>query len=243
MWNLYQVENRKFRHCIWKVFFFLIPVIPTVIGTINYQMNLEILKCGWFDLWTQHTLFYAFFFFSPMIAIAASFLWRVEHKGKNWNLFMTSPVDIGKLYAAKGLVLVKMVVEIQIWVGLLFFTSAKLIGLEGTIPPQIIWWLIRGTFGALVIAAIQMAVSMMIQNFAVPVMVGFMGGISGFLFSSYGYGVYYPYSQLMMGMNSNKVEDVLEQGNTVFFGVVIFYVIVFFALGVLYLKKADVKTQ
>lgn len=95
----------------------------------------------------------------------------------------------------------------------------------------------------MVIGAIQMIMSMLIHNFAIPVMVGFLGGISGFLFSSAGYGTYYPYSQLMMGMNSNKTEDVLTQGNVTFFGVIIFYLILFIILGVILLKKRDVRTQ
>lgn len=243
MLNLIKIENLKYKHSIWKFFFFLIPVIPSIIGTINYQQNLEILKFGWFDLWTQHTLFYAFFFFAPMIAIAASFLWRIEHKGKNWNLYMTAPVSVASLYGAKLCILTKLIIEIQIWVGFLFFISGKLLGMEGFVPLTILWWLVRGTFGALVIASIQLLASMIIHNFAVPVMIGFLGGISGFLASSYGFGTYYPYSQLMMGMNSNKVEDVLKQGNVVFFSVVLVYLVLFTFIGILYLKKADVKTQ
>ena len=243
MLNLIKVENLKYKHSIWKFFFFLIPIIPAIIGTINFQQNIEILKFGWFDLWTQHTLFYAYFFFSPMIAIAASFLWRVEHKGKNWNLYMSTPVSVTSLYCAKLCILIKLIVEIQIWVGILYFISAKLIGMKGFMPLTILWWLVRGTFGALVIAVIQLFVSMAIHNFAVPVMIGFLGGISGFLTSSYDKGTYYPYAQLMMGMNSNKAEDVLEQGNAVFFGVVLIYLALFILIGILYLKKMDVKTQ
>lgn len=177
-----------------------------------------------------------------MIAIAASFLWRVEHKGKNWNLYMTSPVKLTALYGAKFYILIKLILELQLLVGILFFLSGKLLGLPGSMPLTIVWWLVRGTLGSLVIAAIQLLVSMAIHNFAVPVMVGFLGGISGFLFSSYGYGGWYPYSQLMMGMNSNKTEDVLTQGNAVFFIVVLFYLLVFYVAGVLFLKKKDIVT-
>ena len=238
-----QAENLKYRHSIWKLFFFLIPVIPCIIGSVNYYQNLEILKEGWFDLWTQHTLFYAFFFFSPLIAIASSFLWRVEHKGKNWNLFMSVPVNTAALYCAKFLILVRLILEMQVIVGILFIISGKILGLQGWVPPVILWWLIRGTFGALVIAAVQMLISMLIHNFAVPVMIGFLGGICGYLISSYGYGAYFPYSQLMMGMNSNKTKDVLIQGNATFFSVILFYIIFFTFVSIFLLKNRDVKTQ
>ena len=42
-----------------------------------------------YSLWTQYTLFYALFFYSPLIGICAAYLWRVEHHGHNWNLMMT----------------------------------------------------------------------------------------------------------------------------------------------------------
>ncbi|MDD2979905.1 MAG: ABC transporter permease [Hespellia sp.] len=235
------VEKRKYRHSLWKLCFFLIPLLPCIIGTVNYQQNIEILKDGWYDLWTQFTLFYAFFFFAPMIAIAASFLWRVEHRGRNWNLYMTMPVETGKLYLAKFAILVRLIVELQLLVGVLFLLAGMLIGVPGKIPLTILWWLIRGTLGALVIAAIQMLVSMVIHNFAVPVLVGFLGGIAGYLVASYGYGIYFPYSQLMMGMNANKAEDVLTQGNVVFFSVVVIYFVVFCIMAVWWLKKRDVR--
>ena len=46
---------------IWPAFF-LIPVIPVLLGCGNYLSNLGILKSQWYSLWTQISLFYSNFF-------------------------------------------------------------------------------------------------------------------------------------------------------------------------------------
>ena len=47
-----QEENRKLHASpIWGLFFAL-PFISAIYGTFNYLQNLEILKDGWYSLWT-----------------------------------------------------------------------------------------------------------------------------------------------------------------------------------------------
>ena len=96
-----RAENRKLRRSPIWLLFLAVPAISAVYGTFNYRMNLEILTHGWYDLWTQYTLFYAIFFFAPLIGVYAAYLWRLEHRGHNWNLIMTAPVRPFCLYFAK----------------------------------------------------------------------------------------------------------------------------------------------
>ena len=72
--------------------FFVLPVISAIYGTYNYLQNLGILTDQWYSLWTQHTLFYALFFFPVLVGVYAAYLWRLEHMGHNWNLIMAAPV-------------------------------------------------------------------------------------------------------------------------------------------------------
>ena len=73
-----RAENRKLHASpIWFMFFIL-PIISAGYGTFNYLQNLEILRDGWYSLWTQHTLFYSLFFFPCMVAVYAAYLWRLE---------------------------------------------------------------------------------------------------------------------------------------------------------------------
>src|SRR5699024_3773423 len=94
-------ENRKVHASrIWIVFFVL-PVISAIYGTYNYLQNLGILTGQWYSLWTQHTLFYALFFFPVLVGVYAAYLWRLEHMGHNWNLIMAAPVRPLCLFLAK----------------------------------------------------------------------------------------------------------------------------------------------
>lgn len=73
---------------IWLAFIIL-PLISSVIGTANYINNIEILKSAWYSLWTQHSLFFCYIFMPPLIGVYASYLWRLEHSGTNWNMVNT----------------------------------------------------------------------------------------------------------------------------------------------------------
>ena len=118
-------ENRKLHASpIWAMFF-LLPVISAGYGTFNYLQNLEILKDGWYSLWTQHTLFYSMFFFPAMVAAYAAYLWRLEHLGHNWNLIMASPVKPLDLFIAKFAVVAKLALLTHIFVFVLYVFCGK----------------------------------------------------------------------------------------------------------------------
>ena len=91
------------RNPVWLAFMIL-PLFPAVLGTFNYLGNIEVLQNGWYSLWTQHTLFSAFFFLPAQLSVFCAWQWRLEHTGHNWNRFMTAPVDIECLYLAKLIV-------------------------------------------------------------------------------------------------------------------------------------------
>ena len=120
-----RAENRKLRRSPIGALFLTVPAISAVYGTFNFNMNLGILTHGWYDLWTQYTLFYAIFFFAPLIGVYAAYLWRLEHRGHNWNLIMTAPVRPFCLYFAKFCVVTKMAVLTQAWLLVLFPHSAS----------------------------------------------------------------------------------------------------------------------
>lgn len=53
-----RAENRKLRRSPIWLLFLAVPAISAIYGTFNYRMNQGILTHGWYDLWTQYTLFY-----------------------------------------------------------------------------------------------------------------------------------------------------------------------------------------
>lgn len=213
-----RAENRKLRRSPIWLLFLTVPAISAVYGTFNYKMNLGILTHGWYDLWTQYTLFYAIFFFAPLIGVYASYLWRLEHRGHNWNLIMTAPVRPFCLYFAKFCAVAKLTLLTQGWLLILFAIGGKFgAGLPGLPPPEIVLWLLRGVLGGLAIVALQLLLSMVIRNFALPVLIALGGSIAGLLATGKDLGLYWPYSLMIMGMNSNRTEDVMAGGIGGFF--------------------------
>lgn len=234
-----KTEQLKLRHShLWLVFL-AIPLLPALLGAGNYLNNISILKSEWYSLWTQHSLFYANFFYGPLIAIYCSYIWRVEHLNYNWNSLMTMPVAERDIFLAKLLLALRCTVALQLWVGVLFTLSGKLVGLPGLPPGEIFFWLLRGSLGGMVTAALQLVLSMMIRSFAVPIAIALLGSVVGFLLSSKGYGVVWPYSLMMMGMNANKNTDALSSP-TSFLAAVCVSLMLFICVGIWYLKHKDV---
>lgn len=237
-----RAEKMKWRRAPFKLLFFLIPIFPAIIGTVNYIQNIGMLSEQWYSLWTQHTLFYSNFFFAPSIAIYCSYLWRLEHLNRNWNSFMTMPVPIPALYLAKFYQAARTTLLLQLLVGILFLISGKYVGLPGFPPAQIWLWLLRGTLGAFTICAVQLLLSMKIRSFSVPVIIALLGSIAGLLLTTKGWGIFWPYSLMMLGMNANKSSDQLAGSVLAFTLAILFYLLLFSLTSVFLLKKQDVHT-
>ena len=211
LFRVVRAEDRKLnRSALWIVFF-VIPLISAVYGTFNYTQNLGVLTREWYSLWTQHTLFYDTFFFAPMVAVYAAYLWRLEHLGHNWNLILSAPVRPFCLYFAKFVTTAKMAFLTQVWVYGLFVLCGRLWAqLPGWPPADIPLWLLRGFAGGLAVIALQCLLSMVIRSFAVPVLVALGGGIAGMLLLSKDAGMYWPYALMILGMNANRAEDMIN---------------------------------
>lgn len=227
------------RSFIWTAFV-LTPLIPALMGTQNYLNNIELLKSEWFSLWTQETLFYSNFFFAPLIAIYCSYLWRMENQNKNRHMLLTQPVPVRNIFLGKLAAILKITFFTQFWVYLLYLISGKLVSLSGMPPAQTFVYTIRGLLGGAVIAALQLLISMMIRSFAVPIAIAVLGSISGLLAANSKYGIYYPYSLMMLGMNANKSEDMLSGSSLPFFLSCLFYLVLLCSIAVFLLKHQDV---
>lgn len=136
-----KAENKKLRHSVIWAACILIPIIPAIMGTFNYEQNLGILTGKWYSLWSQLSLFYSCFFYAPLIALYCSYLWRLEHLNHNWNVLMTAPVSIPGIFFSKLAVILKVTVITQVWLAALFLICGKLIGLPGWVPSQILIWI------------------------------------------------------------------------------------------------------
>lgn len=220
---------------------FVIPLLPAIMGTGNYLANLSVLKGGWYALWSQHTLFYACFFFAPLISVYCAYLWRVENFGHNRNVLMTAPAPLSCIFFGKLAVTFAVTLITQVWVFILFVISGRFAGLPGLPPLQIFGWCMRATLGGLVCAAAMLLLSMCIRSFALPIGLSLVLTFIGFLFSNKGWGLFYPFSLIAAGMNANTYDDKLSGNMLPFFISCILYLILFSGIAIRLLRTRDVE--
>lgn len=200
------------RDPIWIVFVAL-PGISSIIGCANYQANLGVITPGWTSLWTQQTLFVCYFFLPALLGAGCSFLWRQEHQGSNWNELMVQPVPIRDLVIAKFCVGALMSFAAFASILVFYVGSGVVLGVPGAFPvAQVTGYVTLGALGSLAVVAIQLGISMVVRNFAVPVGIALAGGVSGLIATVVGLGNVWPYSLLQTGMSSNELVDLSAAG-------------------------------
>ncbi len=228
------------RSPVWLAFLAL-PVFPALLGTGNYLANIEVLDNGWYSLWGQHTLFSSVFFLPALLGVFCGWQWRLEHADHNWNSFLTAPVPVGALYAAKLILAAGGSLLAQGWIGGLYLLSGKLAGLSGSLPPELPGWLLFGALGGVSVCAVQLFFSMVIRAFAPPVAFGLAGGILGLMVTAQGWGYAFPYSLLCLGMRANNPQ--MELDLSFFFLSALGYTGVFVLLALGYLRRRDVAAE
>lgn len=228
------------RSPVWLAFLVL-PVFPALLGTGNYLANIEVLDNGWYSLWGQHTLFSSVFFLPALLGVFCGWQWRLEHADHNWNSFLTAPVPVGALYAAKLILAAGVSLLAQGWIGALYILSGKLAGLSGSLPPELPGWLLFGALGGISVCAVQLFFSMVIRAFAPPVAFGLAGGILGLMVTAQGWGYAFPYSLLCLGMRANNPQ--MELDLYFFFLSALGYTGVFVLLALGYLRRRDVAAE
>lgn len=236
--------NAELQKCrrspVWLAFLVL-PIFPAILGTGNYLSNLDVLGNGWYSLWSQHTLFSSMFFLPALLGVFCSWQWRLEHTDHNWNSFLTAPVPVRDLYAAKLILAAGVSVLAQVCIGVLFLLSGKIAGLSAPIPPELLSWLLYGALGGVAVCAVQLFLSLIIRAFAPPVALALIGGIAGLLFTARGLGYAFPYSLLCLGMRANNPQMVLRPFS--FLLSVLIYGIVFVFLALWYLKRREIAAE
>lgn len=226
LFQLLKAERMKLKRTPVWLAFLLMPIVPAFLGTVNYIGNLELLKSEWYSLWTQHTLFSCYFFLPIMIGVYCSYLIGLEHNNHNWNKILTLPVNKKMIFIAKFLTVSFLILISELWIGILFVLSGKLVHISGTLPfASLITWCLFGTLGGMVMASIQLLLSIYIKSFALPVGISFAGGLSGLVFLAKDLGHIWPYSLMAYGMNSNAPQKMSESGYGQFAGTCIVFIL------------------
>lgn len=241
LFKLIKAEQIKLKRApIWLAFL-LMPIVPAVLGTLNYLNNLGMLQSEWYSLWTQHTLFTCYFFLPIMIGVYCAYIMRQEQNNHNWNKVLTMPVSRSMVFAAKLTMVSFMILLSEIWIGVLFVLSGKIVGMTAAVPvKEVAQWCLFGTLGGMVMASIQLMISLFLKSFALPVGISLVGGISGLIFLAKDLGHIWPYSLMAYGMNSNSPQQIMESGYLPFVVISLIYIAIFMLAGSIILSRRDI---
>lgn len=185
---------------------------------------------------------YLLLFLPVLIGIYASYLFRLEHANHNWNAVMTAPVPITQVFMAKLMMGWLMVILTQLWIGLLFIISGLLAGLAGPIPPELSSGFLFGVLGGMVVCALQLCLSSGDSQLCVPVGIALMGGIAGLALLSQGYGLYFPYALITLGMRANDPAAPMAVSEISFLIACAVFIAGFCLFAITWLKRRDVVT-
>lgn len=201
----FMAEGVKFRRSpVWLAFVVML-VLSAFMGTVNYQANVAVLTQGWVSLWTQHTLFSCAVFLPAALGVLCAWQWRLEHTDHSWNQIMAAPLGLGAIWWAKLCWAGVIALGTAVIVGLFYIVGGVLIGLPlGDLPPELPGWLFFGFLGMVAICAWEEFIAMVIRIFAVPVAIGLFGGIVGLYITAKGFGLYWPWALLSLGMRANN---------------------------------------
>ncbi|GAA4831491.1 ABC transporter permease [Paenibacillus vulneris] len=236
-------EWLKLRHSRMSLILALLPILSLLIGCANYYLNRDVLNNGWYSLWTQVSLFYAEFFLPVLIAICCSYVCRLEHLNRNWNLVLTSPVSVASVYLAKWITVSLFILFAQALFLGLYWLAGTLLSLSGSLPVETIGWTLRGWYASLSIIALQLGLSLQIRSFATPIGISLCAALIGLGLYVAKLGIGYPFSLLTIGMSVLSQDKLTGIQNTLFWLMTLAYILVFASWSIRRMKNKDMVTS
>jgi len=152
----------------------LLPVAMVIAGAVNTLVSGETPEDGWHTMWLRSVVFYGLF---PLaIGILASLVWRVEHRGGNWNALMSGPTSSMRIVAAKAVVVAVLAAAMQV----VLFLTVTVIGsfvfaIPGPPPGRYVAVSLLIMIACVPVAVLQSGLSMLMRSFAAPIAVAFLG--------------------------------------------------------------------
>lgn len=219
-----------------------LPLLSSVLGTLNFLNNTSILTEEWYSLWTQHALFYCTLFAPALTGVYCAYLCRLEHLNRNWNMVMTQPIPVITMVLSKLTVVSLLSAVTQLLIGVFFILGGKLAGFTSPLPIALVYWLLRGWVSLTVYAALLLIPAFIVRSFAIPVALGLMGGFLGLPALIKGFGAYFPFSLLPLSMCSHNPAEPMQCSAILFAASCSVYFCIGIFLCFIWLRRTDVKT-
>ncbi|WP_342560316.1 ABC transporter permease [Psychrobacillus sp. FSL W7-1457] len=200
MLSILQSEWFKFRHS--KILFIIltVPLVGIFLGLTNGFSDERVNE--WYLSLLTMNFTYGLLFLPLLTGVLASVICRYEHQAGGWKQLLALPVTRGKVFAAKYILLLLLVLVIQ----LLFFASLYVVGIRqgftDPFPMQIVWKsLVGGWVATLPLVALQLWMAIMFKSFAAPFAVNVILTLPTILVvNSERLGSFYPWAQPFLMM-------------------------------------------
>lgn len=196
MVSILQSEWFKLRKSKIIFIIFVGPLIGLMIGLLpNTFPELEMNQ--WYISLLSMNLTYALLFLPLMTAVLACMICKYEHQAGGWKQLLALPVTRGKVFIAKYVLLMFIVLVIQLLYLVAVYAVGMMKGFTDPFPLMIVWKSIFGGWVATFpLVAMQLWMSILFKNFAAPFSVNVIFTLPSMLVvNSERFGPYYPWAQ------------------------------------------------
>ena len=160
----------------------LLPVVLVLAGSLMTLIDGNRLEDGWHTVWLRSFVFYGLFPLPVGIAILASLVWRVEHRGSNWNALGAGPTSSLRIVVSKTAAVTVLATAMQlIAVATVILIGVFAFGLSGFPPLRYFVATVMIIAAAMPVAAFQSFLSMWMRSFAGPVLIAFLAACASSL--------------------------------------------------------------
>lgn len=219
------------------------PFVGLFIGLVAGSMFTDAEVNEWYTSLIMMNLTYALLFLPLITGILASMICRYEHQEGGWKQLLALPVTRGKVFIAKYILVLLLVLVIQLLYLGAIYTVGMIKGYTDPFPLAIVWkCILGGWIATFPLVALQLWLSVMWKSFAAPFAVNVIFTLPSILaINSEKLGPYYPWAQPFSMMYIGG-----EQGDIFFipinqlFGVVGGSFLLFFVIGFLYFQRKAV---
>lgn len=170
---------------------------------------------GWMWMLTELTKMGLALFFPLFIILITSMISRIEFDANAWKQIYTLPINRGSIYTSKVLLTMTIVAVSIVAFGLFYMLFAGLLTLiypsmfvfSSTIIPFLINVLLMSGITSLAWIGIQFWASYRWKNMILPLALGIVGFIAGFILFRWEHAAYVPFTYLLNTMDALKGES------------------------------------
>ena len=210
MLSILQSEWYKLRKSRIISIIFVGPLVALMIG-LSFNLDIKVEVNEWYLSLLSINLTYALLFLPLITGVLASVICRYEHQAGGWKQLLALPVTRGKVFMAKYVLLMLLVLVIQLLYLAAVYGVGVMKGFTDPFPIDIVWKsMLGGWVATFPLVALQLWMSVLFKSFAAPFAVNVVLTLPSILvINSECFGPYYPwvqpFSMMYIGGNTDDI--------------------------------------